>query len=676
MAKMIKKTYLLALYLPIHIIYIMSNVLLRLSDVTKPRGNNYDSLDYRRDTKHYDIDLLAICRRSWLNKDAFRRDRARMLRYLFGDQWGDTIIYNGVEMTEREFLRSKNIINPTKNNVMVSLYNSIVGLHSKQDTEPVCFARNSKWANLSDMMSAALQSNWQNTYTNELVDFIFGESLCSGLAISRETYEEREGIVDSWTDTPNPNYVFWEGGNDPRHTDIRLIGILHDISREELYNKFARNELGLSIDKLNDIYNRYDNRVTDNYSDVNDRNDYAKVNFSCASEPGLYRVIEVWTKEVKERYQVRDAIAADQRSAYYRVEKDDTEQLKDILAENKRRKAMYDDAGVPEDDRAYITVQLIPDTYWQYTYLTPDGYILCTGESEYDNRSHPFTVSMYPFINGEIHPFMASVIDQQRAFNELMMMQEMAAKSAIKGVKFLPLSLKPDDVTVEEYVRSFSEYDSTFVYDDRKSRTGARPEFYAQSALNLGTNELLQMQLNLMHEISTVSGALQGKTPASGTSASRYALESQNASTSLYPIVKKFSFFKEKLAMKKCQMMQQFYENGRDVTRKTDDNPVFYDRGKMRDIQFKISIKESAQTPAYDMVLNDFLKELFMQGAIPVKMYIKNSNMPFKDKLLQELDNYEQQMQNGNIPNAPVQVPGVDQETANQGTSAIKNLMR
>ena len=86
MAKMIKKTYLLALYLPIHIIYIMSNVLLRLSDVTKPRGNNYDSLDYRRDNKHYDLDLLARCRRSWENKDGFRRERARVLRYLFGDQ--------------------------------------------------------------------------------------------------------------------------------------------------------------------------------------------------------------------------------------------------------------------------------------------------------------------------------------------------------------------------------------------------------------------------------------------------------------------------------------------------------------------------------------------------------------------------------------------------------------
>ena len=315
MAKMVKTRWCIVLYLPIHIYIYMSDVLLRLSDVTKPRGNNFDSLDYRRDNKHYDIDLLARCRRSWENKDGFRRERARVLRYLFGDQWGDTIIYNGVEMTERDFLRRKNIINPTKNNVMVSLYNSIVGLHSKQDTEPVCFARNAKWANLSDMMSAALQSNWQNTYTNELVDFIFGESLCSGLAISRETYEEREGIVDSWTDCPNSNYVFWEGGNDPRHTDIRLIGVLHDISREELYNKFARNELGLSVDKLNKIYNRFDNRINDNYTEVNDRNEYNRVNFSVTSEPGLYRVIEVWTKEVKGRYQVRDAIDADQRSA-------------------------------------------------------------------------------------------------------------------------------------------------------------------------------------------------------------------------------------------------------------------------------------------------------------------------------------------------------------------------
>jgi hypothetical protein len=79
--------------------------------------------------------------------------------------------------------------------------------------------------------------------------------LVGGVMVCRETYEDRtQEIEDSWTDYIEPNYVFWEGGSDPRHLDLSLIGVLHDESINDLYKKFAKEEYGLSIDDLNRIF--------------------------------------------------------------------------------------------------------------------------------------------------------------------------------------------------------------------------------------------------------------------------------------------------------------------------------------------------------------------------------------------------------------------------------------
>ena len=146
-----------------------------MNDV-RPLGKDYRLDTVKERLRHstggrYDLELLADCARSWNNKDGFRRERARILRYLFGNQWGDYITYRGLRMTEEEYIRLKHNV-PLKNNVMVSLWMSVVGLHAKQETEPVCYARSEDSKNLSDMMSSALQTNWQNTYMPDVLDVV------------------------------------------------------------------------------------------------------------------------------------------------------------------------------------------------------------------------------------------------------------------------------------------------------------------------------------------------------------------------------------------------------------------------------------------------------------------------------------------------------------------------
>lgn len=652
--------------------------LLTLDDVQPlDSSSRFDTVKERRKRNMqkdpYDRDLLQECARAWNNLDTFRQERARSLRYLFGNQWGDYVHVHGFgDITEEQLIRNQGNV-PLKNNVIVSLWMSVFGIHAKTETEPVCYARNQNSKELSDIMSAGLQTNWQSTYMAEKLDVAFAEFLASSSAFARESYEERKEMHDSYTDIENPYYMFWIGGNDPTHQDIRLIGCLHDISREELYFRFAHKEYGLTIEKLNEIYHlNSDGHITTTQTSqaVNEVNKYENVNFYQPSDIGLCRVIEVWREEVKPRYQCFDPLATNQIDKYFRCEKEDLHYVREM---NLERKAMYDEQGVPEEKQAYIKSKEIVDKYWQYYFMAPDGRILCEGETPYDYKDHPFTVALFPYINGEIHSFIGFFIDQQRYINRSMMMYDLALKNSAKGMTFLPLSLKPDGMSREEYANQKTKFDSVFVYDDTKSRTGAKPEFFSHSAANLGQAEMLQIQLNMIHEVSGVSGALQGKAPTSGTSAARYAMESQNATTTIYPLIKKFNGFEERIAMKKCITMQQFYEEGRDITPRKSEKQVFYRANAARNVKFNVSIKNSASSAAFLQLGNEMLDRLLQMQAIDVRTYLKNYDAPFAEKLLQDYDEYIAQIQQGNMNAQPPQVPGANQQQVNAAMDAMRN---
>lgn len=645
-----------------------------LSRVMPSSGKTFDSVKRRMERQNgrkTDYELLQRCWQAWNNLEAVRMTRDRAKRYCYGDQWGDTVrVYkNGYyyDMTEREYLKKKGSV-PLSNNVMVSILNTLVGMYAKQGTEPVCFARTRSSQSLSDMMSATMQCNWQNTQMEDLLKHALEDYLIGGVMVCRETYEDRtQEIEDSWTDYIEPNYVFWEGGSDPRHLDLSLIGVLHDESVNDLYKKFAREEYGLSIDDLNRIFDiDPDNSQTEGTMH-NDTNDLSNISFDIPSKRGHYvRVIEAWTTETKYRYQCYDPIATNESDAYFRIECDDKVLIAELNAKNVERKKQYDLMGVPPEDRAYITAKKVADKYWYYTFMAPDGTVLCRGETPYDFKSHPFTVKFYPYVNGEIHPFMGNVIDQQRYINRLIIMNDMAIRSSAKGLMFVPTQVL-DGMTPDEFAEQATEYDGIMFYTPKATLPNSRPDVITSNAVNLGTNELLQIELNLMREVSNVSGALQGKTPTAGTSASRYAQESQNASTSLYSILKDMESFTECVAQKKCMMIKQYYDNGRPIFNRDNTYPMEYDRLAARDIMFKISIKNAAATASYQNNINDKLDRLLEMGAINIVQYLQNLNEPFADKLLQDVqsqveDLRAQQAEMGQQAPQNGVVPGADQE--------------
>lgn len=603
-----------------------------------PRSNFHDSVKVRRQSSiRQDVDLLRRCENAWTDLDPVRRTRERTLKYVFDDQWGDVITYRNGHITERRYIQLKGNV-PLQNNIMVSIQNSVVGLYAKQGTEPVCFARTHNAQQLSDMMSATMQANWQDTKMPDVLKGAFEDYLDGGVAIARETYEERNGVRDAWTDFINPNYAFWEAGSDVRLTDLRLIGVLHDVTSGQLYTQFCNEKYGLTVRDINDIFNIDGDAIPSSFyyagPEQNDLHRNDNISFDRPSNPSLFRLIEVWTKEVKPRYQCYDPIATNSDDAEYRVELDD---IWHVEEENAKRKAEYDTVGVPEEARAYIRAKQIIDEYWLYTFMSPDGTILASGESPYDFKSHPFTIKLYPYVNGEIHPYMANIIDQQRYINRLIVMHDMAARSAAKGLTIFPEENIPEGMTREDIAEEITAYDGLLFFATNRVNPNLRPEIITSNAVQIGTTELLQMQMNLVREISNVSGALQGKTPTAGTSASRYAQETQNSTTSLFTLVHDFTSFTESIARKKCMMIKQYYPDGRLVINLDNTDMIAYDRLSARDVAFKISIKESAATASFQQQVNDTALQLLEIGAINVKQYLSSINLPFKDALLQQI---------------------------------------
>lgn len=651
-----------------------------------PKQSKYDSVKARMSRQPHgkDVELLGRCRNAWNNLSGVRETRARTMRYCMGDQWSDIISVwsHGycTQMTEREYMQKRNTT-PMSNNVMVSILESIAGLYAKQGTEPVCFARDNDSRQLSDMMSATMQCNWQTTYMQDLLNHAIKDYVIGGQMYVREGWEDKMlEMPDAWTDYIEPDKMFFECGSDPRHEDVSLIGCLHDVSKEDLYQKFARPEYNLTIEDLNSIFGIEEMNDGSYGYEFNDEKSLSNLSFDYSNKGKHYvRIIEVWTTETKPRLQCFDPIATNQNDSYFRVDLSDQKMIDRLVAMNKERKAQYDEVGTPNDERAYIKSEKLADKYWYYTYMAPDGTILCQGETPYDFKTHPFTMKLYPYINGEVHPFLANIIDQQRYINRLIVMNDMAIRSSAKGVWLIPKTVL-DGKTPAEFAEEAVEFDGMVFYTPSVKMPNVKPDIITSSAVNIGTNELLQIELNLIREVSNVSGALQGKTPSAGTSAARYAQESQNATTSLFTILSDMETFTEKLAFKKCMMIQQFYENGRKIFNKDGVNTYSYDRLTARDVHFKISIKNAAASASYQTLINDKLDFLLENGAINIVQYLQNLNAPFADKLLASVQQqqaqleqmYQQQaqmaqQQGGGAVGENGMVQGADQQAVQQG---------
>lgn len=626
--------------------------------IPKNAQPEYDTVAYDRSVSRdqgKNLDVLLMAQKAWDCMKKFREDRARNKKYCFGDQWSDTVEYCGRTMSEEDYIRMQGNI-PLKNNLIRRLVKTVTGVYRNQNKTYVCTARDREEQRLGETMTTLLERNYDTNEKKELDARMFEEFLISGLAVQKEVWGFRDKRYDCWTDNINPNHFFMDGGmTDPRMSDITVIGELHDITFGQLSAAFAHSDGDIA--KLRDIYKHArDVHYLRSYADTFNRNREELVSFMTPYDMSLCRVIEVWTLEQRKALWCHDYLTGD---AYI----DRYENLKDIVAENESRMEdnrmkdmygnyLYDESGnimlqMEEERVPLIEYEYIIENYWYYRFLSPFGDILDEGESPYNHGEHPYVVKAFPLIDGEIHPFVADVIDQQRYINHYIILNDFIVKSSAKGTLIIDESSIPSDMSIEDIADEWTRYNGVIKL---KLKDGAKvPQQMTNQNRVAGLQDMITLQMQLMDDVSGVHGALQGKNATAGTSGILYEQQASNASTSIIDMLETYSSFLGMSARKKLKNIQQFYDEPIILKVAGRSAVVTYDPQTMGGVDFDIALSESYDTPVYRAINNELLMQFLNAKQITIKQLLEAGSFPFADRLLQLIESDEQQLQNQQI---------------------------
>lgn len=461
------------------------------------------------------LELVSSCYADW---EGYRNERLRNKRFTYGDQWSDSISIGGRTMTEDEHLRSQGHL-PLKNNLIRRLVRNVLGVWRDRHVEPQCRTRDGAESPEGVTMQKLLAYTSDLNRMSEIYARSMEEFLISGFVIHKKWYGRKSGRTDCWTDYVQPDRFFMDAaGRDFRGWDTGLVGEIHEMRQEDLISTFARNSR--EADEL--------------------RRHYGEADMGMSRR---CRVYEVWVKEHHERLRCHDPKTG-------RLWKREREAEGEIAVENRARSRR----GEPEIESRWFI-----DEEWHWYFISPTGAILATGITPYSHGGPPYIYKAYPFIDGEIHSFVADIIDQQKLTNRLISMYDWILSASAKGVLLMPEGAIPPGTSLDEIADEWSRFDGVIVY--RPKAGNPLPQQVSSKSADIGITELLNIQMKMMEDISGVNGALQGKLETSSMSGTLYNQQTRNSLTALADLIQSFDdFVKEGLRMEAANIMQYYNE--------------------------------------------------------------------------------------------------------------------
>ena len=583
--------------------------------------------------------VFEDARDCWYNLRSFRESAMRCHRYTYGNQWGDKIRVGDRTISEEQYIREQGKV-PLKNNMIRQLVKSVLGQFEGVPTRPVCVARNRQDQVYGEMMTLACECAYDTNHIDMLDSKTLESYIVTGLAVhkSRFTWLSEEERHDVYVKGVSPYKIFFDNRiEDHAYRDVTLIGELHDMSISDVIREFGNGNARKAA-RLRELYSHPQGDMATQVADTLKGERNAMTDFYVCEDANMCRVIEVWRRETREFLHCHDTA----RGKTYRL---DVSELPRVQAINEARLNDAVSQGIAEEDVALIDTELSLDNYWYVRYFTPYGDVIAEYENPYMHGSHPYTLSIYPFINGEAHSFVEDVIDQQRYINRLITMIDFIMGSSAKGVLLMPEDAIPDGMTLEDVEAEWVKYNGVILF---RSKPGQQmPTQVSTNATNIGAHELLTLQMRLLQDISGVQNALQGRTPRAGTSGVQYQQESLNAANNLVNLLNSYKMFRESRDKKIVKLMQQYYVDDFDMNNggNYSEDARTYRADKVRDVDFVLSISESVSSPTYRAMTNDMLMQLFQAQAIDVKALLENGTFPNADKLLQSIERREQEMQ-------------------------------
>lgn len=417
--------------------------------------------------------VFEAARDAWRLHASTRARRRRLMQHTYGDQWGDPAITSDGQLVTEYDKAVMSGMKPLTNNLLRSLVKSIVGRFrfnlSRDEGEPAEELRRLRADNfLSELDSRALE-----------------EYLISGCVVQKVVCERRSGgSLGVWVDNVSPDSFFCNRFLDPRGSDLRLVGMVHDMSVDELKLHFGHGSRR-RCQRLERACREIRSRRCE--ESVLTASADSMADFTRPRRPELCRVIEVWTFDI--------------------------------------------DPSSPH-----------LDPHWHCRFLLPDARVIDETRSHLPSGAHPFAVKFYPLTDGEIHPFIEDLVGQQKHINLLISTIDQILANSAKGVLLMPVDAIPKGLDIEKVADIWSKPGGVIPINPNARQ---QPTEITSSGRSEGAARLLDMEMKLFQQISGVTSALQGQPSGSTTSATLYESQVYNSAIALLDLYESFNSFRE-----------------------------------------------------------------------------------------------------------------------------------
>ena len=575
----------------------------------------------------------------WEMLSDFRIRRKRNKRYFNGDQWKDKVeVERGKFITEEQNIIEQGKV-PLKNNMIASTVTSILGVFRNAYGKPEVIARSVDNQQLGEMNTCLAEYVYQYARVKEIDAKDLLEAMISGMCAQMVDYHydnvtrrNEEQIISI-----NPSRIFLNSGiEDPRGGDITTIGVLLDMTIDEVVAKFARSPK--DAEKIREIYKNVDKNSIINSIRTFTESTVRDVNFMTPASSGLCRVIQAWEYEYDDVYLVHDHL----NSTWEEYPLSDGKMIDEMIKQR--------DIDIEVNDWDYDMCKIEKifhhDEFWYVRYLSPIGDVLFESRSPFNHKSHPFAIYLGHLIDGEIHSFVENIIDQQRYINRLITLIDFIMGSSAKGVLVFPENAIPKGMRKEDILEQWTSYRGV-IFANLKPGT-QMPQQISTNATNIGANEMLALQMQLIRDISGVHGALQGKEAKSGTAASLYAQEASNAQVNIADLLESFTEFRQSRDYKLVKIAPQCYDEPFFISLAGNEysKAAHYWKPELAaSADVYVNLSENNNTAVYRMMASQIVIKAMEMGMMDIETVLQTGVMPHGEKLLNVIKRRKEELQ-------------------------------
>lgn len=624
------------------------------------------------------LEILENVDTTWAAGAPFRRQTERSDRYYKGDQWKDKVVIKHRDgsqevLTEEEYIEKQG--RPAlKQNLIKPLVTNVIGQFRQNPYKSTIFARTADGQKAADMMTAALEGVHRMNCKSERDAELFRDFLVSGAAIYNTGYrfDDRRKMPFPYYKEVDPSRYFQTiSASDVCGEDVDFCGDFFDTSILDIKSMYAKTRK--QEQELEEIYGKSNRRdVVANQQFVTSNSENVSPRIPLGN--GDCRVIRVCRKEGHWDLAVHDYSNA----SWETYNLNTTPNIKsEIESEIARRKKIAKEIGVDYEDgsnRLLIEYEEKFVTSWVYYHLSPFGNILWTQDSPYDHNSHSYVAKFHPMFRGQAYGMVYDLIDQQKAINRNFIMHDFITSAAAKGVLLVPEEAIPDDMDLEDIADEWSRYNGVIKY---RAKDGVKqPEQIVARNFNVGQFDMINMQMKLMHDISGVHDAAQGKSLGTGTPSSLYQQAVQNSHVNVLDYMESFAWLLAERDYKIVQIIKQFYTDSTPLMSAGKSREImYYDPALVRNFDYFNEIIRGNDTPVARLYLDTMLFQLLQQRLITLEMYLEESSAPFSDSLLQKVRAAQQQVANGQMPSQE-QLAEMSQAVPQSSPDAIAQLQQ